>query len=390
MTVAVVRPDVERLGVKLTSVKGLPRAKVSDPGPHFERTLAVGDIIIVIGSEYVTGAAHAASLLKDATPGSTLTIEIERDHDQVMQAHITSLEWLKGPGECAAGDAWAATRPFLVFTSAGDNSAVRRWLSGSPERDWDLCVAYYGDEPDPPCLHGADHGVRSKGGKFGNLLKCCRQQLAYFRRFEAILVLDDDVVMDAGGISTLFAARRRLDLWLLQPAYDPLEGKCDAYPDLRAQPYAHRLVNFVEVTCPLFLTEKLLSFLEVYQPRVGEPLLAGYGIDSWFCQHLLGVKRDGSAAVQDKCAVIDAVSCLNPEDHVKQGGLREIDKLQSKGLRIREWQSIVDRRDLSEWYPFRVFSSVEPPAGSRVDPRVLKKMERERLEMAQAIRMTMP
>ena len=129
--------------------------------------------------------------------------------------------WLDRPpveGD-TAGSAWEPRGcPFLVFTSAGDANNVPHWVrSRSAASDWELCVVYYGSREDPECLRVADRGMRSAGGKFPNLLRAVRSQLRYFRSFEAILVADDDVLIEAGAISRLFHVRRALDAWVLQP-----------------------------------------------------------------------------------------------------------------------------------------------------------------------------
>ena len=76
-------------------------------------------------------------------------------------------------------------------------------------------------------------------------------------------------------------------------ANDAHAGKGD-YGELRAEAgVSHRFVNFVEVTTPLFRTDKLLDFLREYVPRRHEPSpLVGFGIDIWFCQHLLQITPD--------------------------------------------------------------------------------------------------
>ena len=92
------------------------------------------------------------------------------------------------------------------------------WVRGrSASSDFELCVVYYGSLDDPECLRLADRGMRSAGGKFPNLLQAMRSQLRYFRSFEAVLVADDDVLLEADAITRLFRLRRALDVWVLQP-----------------------------------------------------------------------------------------------------------------------------------------------------------------------------
>ena len=47
----------------------------------------------------------------------------------------------------------------------------------------------------------------------------------YFAGRDAVLVMDDDLEIDAHAINTLFELRRQSDAWILQPAYDNRYGK---------------------------------------------------------------------------------------------------------------------------------------------------------------------
>jgi hypothetical protein len=248
---------------------------------------------------------------------------------------------------------------FLVFTSAGDASNVCAWLkspSGATVRDFELLVTYYGDESEPACLHAADRSMRRRGGKFPNLACAVLEQPLYMRGFEAILVADDDLRIDADSISSLFHLRRAHDLWLLQPANATHVGKADI-PETRAElGVSHRLVNFCEVTAPLFRTDKLFSFLREYIPRRHEPrMLVGYGIDLWFCQHLLCIDTsDGSCVHADKAAIVDSITFINPEDREKPRG-REIDRLQSSSDRLQAWTTLCEMRGMACVFPKHTF-----------------------------------
>ena len=164
------------------------------------------------------------------------------------------------PKESAVAERWPVPEHrFLVFTSAGDCNSVSVWVGGegasSAARDFELCVVYYGDAPNPPCLRLADRSLRRRGGKFPNLLEAMRAQPAYFRSFEAIFVADDDLgQLGPDEIDRLFLARRELDAWVVAPANASAAGKAD-HEFLRARPGGSaRFVNFVEVTAPLFET----------------------------------------------------------------------------------------------------------------------------------------
>jgi hypothetical protein len=215
-----------------------------------------------------------------------------------------------------------AARDFLVFTSAGAHANVGQWLRGP--RNFDVWLAYYGPGASPFAGAVEIHTVR-KGAKFQNLHFAYRQRPEVFARYRAIMVMDDDLAIDAAGISRLFELRDRLDLWLLQPAFHP-RGKI-SHPITEVRPgLVLRYTNFVEMGCPLFRRDKLCDFLDVY-----DPALVGYGMDWWFL-HTLG------PALAGRVAIVDEIACVNPRDRAKGG--REIDRLQGESERRRAWRSI--------------------------------------------------
>jgi hypothetical protein len=219
----------------------------------------------------------------------------------------------------------------LVFTSAGDRSNLRGWLAG--RRDFDLWVMYYGNHPGT-FQDVSDLYACRKGSKFQNLHYCYGQWPQVLARYDAIMVMDDDILIDAGGISRLFEIRRELDLWALQPAFR-LSGKI-SWEITRVQATTRlRYTNFIEMACPLFRRDKLDAFMAVYDPE-----LVGYGVDWWFL-HSLGPD------LKNHVAVVDEVSCVNPYDKNK-GGAREIDQLQSHEKRKEVWERMKARHGLDE------------------------------------------
>jgi len=213
----------------------------------------------------------------------------------------------------------------LVFTSAGDRANVGSWLNGP--REWDLWLVYYGDsdEHDQRYRELADHYERRRGAKFPNLLAAVRERPELWERYDAVLVLDDDIRIGARAINRLFRLRARHDLWVLQPAFHP-RGKISVPITRRRRTSVLRLTDFVEVTCPLFRRDKLDAFLRVY-----DPALVGYGVCLWYSHFLrLGPERKG--------AIVDAVPCVNPHDAWKGPGGREIDRLEPLAARRAMWE----------------------------------------------------
>lgn len=219
----------------------------------------------------------------------------------------------------------------LVFTSAGDRSNLGRWLRG--RRDFDLWVVYYGEQAGK-FRPESDLYLQRRGSKFQNLHHCYQRWPGILARYEAVLVMDDDILIDGPGITRLFDIRREFDLWAAQPAFR-LAGKV-SWPITEVHATAKlRYTNFIEMACPVFRRDKLDAFMSVYDPE-----LVGYGADWWFL-HTLGPDLHGHVAV------VDEVTCINPYDRHK-GGAREIDKLQSHDERKEVWERIKARHGLDE------------------------------------------
>lgn len=228
------------------------------------------------------------------------------------------------------GKSPVAHRRYLVFTSAGDRNAVVSWLG--PSREFDLWVVWYG-KGEAPLEQMADYHVLRFGSKFQNLHFCFQRWPELLERYEAVMVTDDDVQISTAKLNELFTVRKKYDLWVLQPAFSPW-GKLSFRINRVRRECELRFVDFVEMTCPLFRTDKLCDFLRVYDPE-----LVGWGCDWWF---MFTIGPDLRARV----AIIDRIVCINPHDSWKPGGGREIDRLQSTDLRKATWERIREQRGI--------------------------------------------
>ena len=86
------------------------------------------------------------------------------------------------------------------------------------------------------------------------------------------------------------------------------------------------------LVCPLFRRDKLDQFMEIYDPR-----LVGWGVDWWYI-HVLG------AGERRRFAIVDAVTCVNPEETDKGLRIREIDQHQSQDERLAIWAEIKEQQ----------------------------------------------
>ena len=243
-------------------------------------------------------------------------------------------------------------RRSLVYTSAGDRSAITGWLSPGTARPFDTWISYYGAIPGRYRELGEYYRERS-GGKFPSLASDYRCHPEIFQRYDAVFVPDDDIEISARAIARLFELRQQYDLWLLQPAFSP-RGRI-SHPITRMRAEAKiRFTNFVEVTCPLFRRDKLELFLAQYDPS-----LVGYGVDWWFCELIGG----GSAR---KIAIADQIPCVNPLARPNGDGLREIDRLQPEEERMRIWEGVKVRHHLiGEGAGYETFGLVRQSAFAR-------------------------
>lgn len=259
-------------------------------------------------------------------------------------------------------------RRWCLFTSAGDKSAIRRWLAGDIPRRWDLVAAYYGDDDHEfaEISKLCSYAFRMKGSKFQNLKKLITEHPRFFDRYSHVWVCDDDILMSATQIDEAFGITETLGFWVAQPADLP-EGRNSHWITCFAGPeWDYRIVNFVEVRMPIFRREKLTEFLAVYDGS-----LVGAGIEWWYANFF---KADEFG----RFAIIDKVRVINPRYEVK--GESEIDKLQAPHLRLADWYNIREKYGLVQYshqvfaygklaptrnllalfFPFREFPTVEP------------------------------
>ena len=242
------------------------------------------------------------------------------------------------------------TKQYCVFTSAGDNSNVASWVSPDGDRQWDLIIAFYGrDEAAYQALAAyATIIIRCAGAKFQNLKAIAAQQPGLFLNYEYIWVADDDLTFITGDVSQLFETASQYGFKLCQPAFDSSGRISHSITSMSSHGCLARLVNFVEVTCPLFETTALLDFLFVLDPS-----LVSWGTDWWFSQRL-------GKQWSHRIAVIDTVVVLNPLDHQRPGGMREIEQLLGADARHQLWLDISQSYKLHE-FEHKVLAEIFAP-----------------------------
>jgi hypothetical protein len=232
---------------------------------------------------------------------------------------------------------------WCLFTSAGDKNVVRLWQEDAPVRCWDLVVAYYGenDREFSELSKISSYAFRSRGGKFQNLKKLFVEYSKFFDHYSYVWVCDDDIRMSADQIQEVFSITETFGFWVAQPAFSP-KGKISHSITCYVGPqWDYRIVNYVEVTLPIFRRDKLCEFLSTYDGS-----LTGWGVELWFINFF-------KANEFGRFAIIDKVQVINPSDEQKGG--REIDRLQLTPLRQSDWYKVREKYGLAE-YPHREFA----------------------------------
>ncbi len=215
----------------------------------------------------------------------------------------------------------------LVVLRAGDQSLHPLWLEtmGGVERNWDLCLSYYGDHPE--LWRGqAEYLIPQKGSKFGGLAALIGSQ-EFLWEYEYIWFPDDDLLIAGADINRLFALARRFGLSLAQPSLAP--GCFVNHRITEQQPRSLlRFTSFVEIMAPLFAREALA----VVAPSFGFNQ-SGYGLDHLW-PALLGSKSS-------RVAVLDAIAMVHTRP---MGANYDVEGASSEG-----W-AVLDRFGLCQRY----------------------------------------
>ncbi|MEZ5599376.1 MAG: hypothetical protein R3E84_23910 [Pseudomonadales bacterium] len=131
---------------------------------------------------------------------------------------------------------------------------------GSAEREFDLWITYYGDQPG---RYREFAEYTSSGPVSSTISGRISLHIQVFERYESILVADDDRT-SRWPPEPAVCDPRQYDPGL-QPAFNPL-GKSP--PSAAPSGALLRYTNFVEVTCPLFRTDLLRRVLEAHDPQL--------------------------------------------------------------------------------------------------------------------------
>ncbi len=165
-----------------------------------------------------------------------------------------------------------ANRKSLVIVRAGDSSLHEEWLAGSAERNWDLIVNYFGDDPQRYRKDDVQR-INSKGPKWPALHDLIKEHGETVFGYERIWLPDDDLRATKAGINSLFNIVEKHALTLAQPALTP-DSHLGHLITLRNRSFQLRFTNFVEIMAPCFSRDFLMQMLPSFNAN-----LTGWGLD---------------------------------------------------------------------------------------------------------------
>ena len=149
----------------------------------------------------------------------------------------------------------------LVFSSVGDRNNVNFWLSAPERREFDLAIHYFGEQE--PALD-ADYLISRPGLKFPNFHEFV--SAGGLQGYDAVWVVDDDIIMDTDSINQLFRIFSDHGLLMAQPSFDARSRR--PWPHTFTDPeFVLRHTNFVENGVVVFST----AIIEQFMRRSGTP-----------------------------------------------------------------------------------------------------------------------
>jgi hypothetical protein len=106
-----------------------------------------------------------------------------------------------------------ASRPYLVFVRAGDESLHGRLIAEDSHRNWDCCVSWYV----PPRAEGlAEYYCQGGFNKLDGFLEFWRARPEPWT-YRYLLLLDDDLYLRPGDVSRFLALCEHYHTYLAQP-----------------------------------------------------------------------------------------------------------------------------------------------------------------------------
>ena len=160
----------------------------------------------------------------------------------------------------------------LVIVRAGNSSLHPEWLKGEDNRNWDIVVNYFGDDPDLYKETGVTR-IDSKGPKWPALHDLISLNPQFISDYEYIWFPDDDLMATKSDINRLFNTCDEYGLEAAQPALT-WDSYYSYVTTLRNAVTKIRYTNMIEIMAPCFSSSLLRKGLPFFDAN-----LSGWGLD---------------------------------------------------------------------------------------------------------------
>jgi hypothetical protein len=184
------------------------------------------------------------------------------------------------------------TKHNLIIVRAGSSSLHPSWLLPVEERNWDIVVNYYGD--DPKQFRGKDiERIDSKGPKWPSLHALLMSNAFPWRSYDFVWFPDDDLACSGHQINRFFDICRDFKIDLAQPSLS-WESHISHLITVHNPNFRIRFTNFVEIMAPCFSRRLLGRGVGSFSVN-----LSGWGLDFIWPRWVAGMNG--------VCAIIDDV-----------------------------------------------------------------------------------
>ena len=143
----------------------------------------------------------------------------------------------------------------VLIVPAGSTWKAENWLDRPEDATFDIIAIYHGDDPEKLDCPLCAEVYKIKGPKWRLYYKLTsgHEWSSISKKYDYIMLPDDDLQMDTCSINAVFEMMRRHDLLLGQPSVCEGSRPGTWRPDLHQRvQYDLRFVTFVEVMAPTF------------------------------------------------------------------------------------------------------------------------------------------
>ncbi len=245
-------------------------------------------------------------------------------------------------------------RSHLIICCAGDSSLHPMW--NVPERTYDICVIYYGSNPDIANRYkdAADLYFEGKGFKFGllrdHIIPHYKANPAYYEKYTSIWVPDDDIDMKPEDVERMFHFSDELGADIYQPSianklHPEIYSKDKSWATwehtLTNENYKYRRITCPEIMMPGFSINAFKYIL--LQSLVDYPaIVVGWGFE-YYWEKLWKTNNPGK---QNAIYIYDNIRAFHTKpvslgSIIHQIGSREMAMLRVRAVSILTLESFI-------------------------------------------------